>query len=439
MAGTFSSQHQLRLLQLSGNPIEHLPAGCLSGLTELSVLSLAYVSSDEVRVDDETFDDVAQSLARLELDSSPGLLRALLASDAILVRLSGVGDLSARSSDLVSVRTDLSLFLPSAAVRLSSSRWNCDRSLIWLRDWLKEAGHAATSPSAKAAASDIAQENRCATPRSLAGRTLFSLSDDEFDASTVAPDHQPFSYPPTVTHFVDKSTSVKVDSRISSTSPDQRRSGHLRRSGELAQSHAIYGNFTTQQNVELEEKLPSYRRIDHDDVDIRSSTVRAHTQNFENPVQFGAASSTNANQLPTTGRTSTGASTLIAAAATVGVTVVLVVIILTVICRLLRVQKPAPSPTNVDQDTYCKNVIKQCQRNETLYFMSTSATSNGAHLSAPTSRTRLDLAMPSATVADAAKSVGEITSLLLATNGRDVVDRSASAGEPLRLYKWEDF
>ena len=121
------------------------------------MLSLAYVASDEVRLDDAVFDEVAHSLSRLELDSSPALLRSVLASDAILVRLSGVGHLSARSSDLTSVRDDLSQFLPASVVRLSSARWHCDRRLVWLRDWLRgEAGRPATD----ADVSDMAKENR---------------------------------------------------------------------------------------------------------------------------------------------------------------------------------------------------------------------------------------------------------------------------------------
>jgi len=124
------------------------------------------------------FDDVPRSLTRLELDSSPALLRALLHSDAVLVRLSAVGDISARSSDLTTLRDDLPSFLSASSLRLSSARWHCDRRLIWLRDWLREA----VQTAAAAAAGDISDENRCASPRRLAGRTLFSLADDEFDA-----------------------------------------------------------------------------------------------------------------------------------------------------------------------------------------------------------------------------------------------------------------
>ena len=70
-------------------------------------------------------DDVAGSLTRLEVDSSPALLRSLLDSDSILVQLGKVGHLSARTSDLVSVRDDLPLFLSASALRLSSARWHC--------------------------------------------------------------------------------------------------------------------------------------------------------------------------------------------------------------------------------------------------------------------------------------------------------------------------
>lgn len=58
--GTFDSQHQLRLLQLSGNPIDELAGDALRGLSALDVLSLAYVSSDHVGLDDDAFDHVQQ-------------------------------------------------------------------------------------------------------------------------------------------------------------------------------------------------------------------------------------------------------------------------------------------------------------------------------------------------------------------------------------------
>jgi len=94
---------------------------------------------------------VIQSLRRLELDSSSALLRSVFASDAVLARLSGVSDLSARSSDLTRIRDDLPSFFSSRTLRLSSVRWHCDRRLIWLRDWLLrgETTH-----------SEIADENR---------------------------------------------------------------------------------------------------------------------------------------------------------------------------------------------------------------------------------------------------------------------------------------
>jgi len=436
---TFASQHQMRLLQLSGNPIEELPADCFRGLAELSVLSLAYISSDEVHVDDDVFDDVVQSLTRLDLDSSPGLLRAILASDTILVRLSGVGDLSARSSDLVSVRVDLPLFLSVSAVRLSSARWHCDRRLVWLRDWLRERGHAATQVTAKVEASDLAEENRCATPRRLAGRTLFSLADHEFDTATAVPDRPtPLpSAPPTTT-----------ESTVPSfTTPGRHRSVNSQKSegplNDRVLSRAFYGNNTMYQDfeVDVEQKLPAYSRINHDDLLVRPSTLQGLTQEFGDR---GDASMEDPDEVAVTGRTSrsssTSVSTVIAVAATIGVTFVIVVVILTIIIRLLRAQKPPLSDSasaDLHAEAYCKNAIKHRQRSGTLYFTPALTAVNGTCLSAPTSRTRLDLTLSSG--ADGAASVGEISSLLAVTCGRDVAGRNTSGAEPLRMYKWEDF
>ena len=424
-ADTFASQHQLRTLHLSGNPIEALPAGCFRGLTELSVLSLAYVTPDEVRVDDEVFDEVAESLTRLELDSSPGLLRALLESDAILMRMRGIGDISARSSDLATVRDDLPLFLAASAVRLSSARWHCDRRLVWLRDWLRDA-----RATASAAVDDIAEENRCASPRRLAGRALFSLADDEFDASTAVPDRP--NHRPITTH----ASSTSVLGLTISRSLDPHRSGSFRTSDEPS-GRPLYDNYTMYKDVGVDRKLD-------DDLRGEPSTRRAVTRDLEDPDASVADRDQAAVDGPTPG-TSTDVTTLIAVGVTIGVTIIIVIVILTVIIRLVRGQKHPPSSScgaaDLEVETSGKKTIKQRQRNGTLYYVpaSTAAAANGSCLSAPTSRTRLDFAVSSATDADGAKSVGEVTSLLPAASGRDTVTRSTSSGEPLRMYKWEDF
>ena len=369
----------------------------------------------------------------------------MLASDAILVRLSGVSDLSARSSDLVSVRDDLPLFLAASAVRLSSARWHCSRRLIWLRDWLRGASHAATHVTVKAAASDIAEENRCATPRRLAGRTLLSIQDHEFDASTGVPDHHTTSPSSlTTTARVDKSTTSVYDGK-SSTSPGQYRRVNFRRSDEQEHhSRVIHGNETMYQDVEVEQKSSSYTLFHDDDLALKPFT---HQGLMQDPLgdqfgsEFGDASTKDPDELAVTGRrsrTSTEMSTLVAVAATIGVTFVLVVVILTVIFRLLRGQKPPP-PADLNVEAHPTNAAKQRQHNGTLYFMPTSVTTNGDCLSAPTSRTELDLKLAAAAGTDGAKSVGEIASLALTANARDAIGRSVTLAEPLRSYKWEDF
>lgn len=339
-----------------------------------------------------------------------------------------MGDLSARSSDLVRVRQDLPTFLSASALKLSSARWHCDRGLIWLRDWFREAGHAAVSPTAKVAAGDIAKENRCASPRRLAGRTLFSLADEEFDAATAVPD-RPTTSPTSV---------VGSTTRRSSTSPslhrsvvDSRQSDRPSNDRELS-GVLHHGNQTMYKDFDVERKLPAYSRVDEADIPVGPST--------QDTEDRGPASTEDSDEVAMTGRTSTSVSTLLAVAATVGVTFVIVVVILSVIVRLLRTQKPPPpgsrgGPADLNVEAYCTNSIKHHQRAGTLYFMPAS---NGGCLSAPTSRTRLDLPLSAGT--DGAKSVGEIKSLLPAnTNPRDVVVRNTGNAEPLRMYKWEDF
>jgi len=458
-AGTFASQRQLRLLQLSGNPIRQLEAGSFQGLSSLGVLSLGYVSSDEVTVDHRVFDDVSRSLSRLELDSSPSLLRAVLRSDAALVALRQVAEISARSSDLVTVRDDLPSFLSASALRLFSSRWHCDRRLVWLRDWVRQSVATATG----APLGGLADENRCGSPRRLAGRYLFSLADDEFDSSTALPDGPatpPFHLPTVTTPA--KSTTSTIQGRGSTSTDQQHQRGVMhssrspdRPSDEQEDSRYVFrGNKTVYHDVDLERKRPPYRRIHDVDPSVRLSTHTAPPQDFEYPVadrsdpdSFDQASTK--DPLAVSGRraggTSTGVSTVIAVAVTIGVTCVIVVIILTVIIRLVRggghaTQDQAPSADlDVVDAAYRKDAIRQRQRNGTLYFLPVSASTaaaNGACLSAPTSRTRLDVTVPPS---DGARSIttGEMTSLLRSANvGRTTTDNST---EPLRVYKWEDF
>jgi hypothetical protein len=210
---TFIVQSGLRALQLSGNPLEVLPSRCFSGLASLNILGLAYIPTDDVRIDADVLADAGKSLVRLDIDGSPAVARILLGDEAatnrgsrhLLDAISGVRELNVRSSDLTRLRpqhlplslrrqldgsTATAATQSAAVLRISSSRWHCDADLIWLRDRLLQltadvADSSVSSSRLQAdsekAAKEAEDENRCATPRQVAGRLLTSLSDSEFE------------------------------------------------------------------------------------------------------------------------------------------------------------------------------------------------------------------------------------------------------------------
>lgn len=173
---TFHRLRHLKILQLSGNPIQTLDPECFHGLESLATLSMAYVASQRPAIRDTVFEGLDQ-LSRLDLDSSPGLVGAIIGSDRLLASLGRVQELSMRSSDLVRLRPDVFQSLRNlTTLRLSSTRWRCDKSLLWLRDWMMYSS---------LRLDDGADDNRCGSPRILHGRSILSLEPHEFTADTV--------------------------------------------------------------------------------------------------------------------------------------------------------------------------------------------------------------------------------------------------------------
>ena len=192
------------------------------------------------------------------------------------------------------------------------------------------------------------------------------------------------------------------------------------------------------------KNLPTYHH--HDQVDHRSEppTLRGLTEDLDgdDAAMVGPDAEATSGKTPT--GTSTGVSALVAVGATIGITFVVAVVILTVIFRLVRGQNHSPASTSsgsAELEVEGKTVRRQRQRGGTwLYYMpDVTATNGGGRLSAPASRTRLDVVATTADT-DSARSAGETAaSAAVVAGGRDSVTRSASSGEALRMYKWEDF
>ena len=109
----FLNNTQLRYLNLDRNPIQRLGNGCLFGLKALQTLSIAYVTSADVYMDDNIGRDLV-SLVRLTLDSSPGMVHAFLASNRLLFELSSLQELGILNSNLVTLRSDFPGFFPES-------------------------------------------------------------------------------------------------------------------------------------------------------------------------------------------------------------------------------------------------------------------------------------------------------------------------------------
>ena len=172
-ADTFAGNGRLRMLMLSKNPFEVLGARCMQGLDELQTLSLAYIPTTEVRVAKDAFGDRLTSLRKLDMTSSPGLVEAVLKSDAALTALSSVQDLVLLGSELKTLSEEFLHTFPSLAVlHLSSTRWRCDGSMLWFRNWLLLA------PIHLEPARD---QIVCASPPQVRGRAIISLDDDDFE------------------------------------------------------------------------------------------------------------------------------------------------------------------------------------------------------------------------------------------------------------------
>ena len=170
---TFLNSTKLKTLHLSKNPIKYLYSRCLHGLYDLRTLTLAYISSNTT-VHKNAFQSLTQ-LKGLDIDASPSIISSILNSQTLLRSLKSLEDFSMQSSELSHLRSDFPQFFPNLQkLHLSSGRWHCDMSMLWLKEWLETT------------AIDVAEVDSiaCFTPRNLHGRSLLSLDDDDFIPTT---------------------------------------------------------------------------------------------------------------------------------------------------------------------------------------------------------------------------------------------------------------
>ena len=170
---TFINSSQLGILQLAKNPMRYFYSGCFRGLTSLRTLTLAY-DPHNVTMAEDIFEDLGR-LKKMDLDSSPGLVRRIFGSQSLISGLHAVEDLSMQSTDLTHVPRELPNFFPNLLIfHLTSTRWHCDRSMIWFKDWLQNTNVRIEKKF----------EIKCFTPRNLHGRPIAKLEDSDFIPTT---------------------------------------------------------------------------------------------------------------------------------------------------------------------------------------------------------------------------------------------------------------
>lgn len=409
--GTFDRLRQLRILQLSGNPLQDLDPECFRGLASLATLSLSYVPSPSPRVADTVFEDLVQ-LSRLDLDSSPGLVGAVVRSDGLLASLGRVQELSMRGSDLVRLRPEVLVrFLGNlTTLRMSSARWRCDRSLVWLRDWM------ASAPLRL----DDGDDNRCGSPRILHGRSLLSLRTEEFASEIVellptVDNHYDYHNPtPTTTPTPTNPTPLPVSAVTSSRRLPAGYGAKDLEPGEID----IDSIYDYDKNSRLLHPIAGSQNKSNvwngsDSFDFR----------FYDPLVKSSESKTTTHHGNDRGRStvSYSRSTIAIVIATVSATLVIVIVILGVIVHLMsdrrsRRTRP-PGPERVAGE---KLVIPYKHKNGgILYYMPETGKSKSSSASsdAPDLIRKTDS--------------GEAMTLI---PGRDFKHEG-----PMRVYKWEDF
>ena len=210
--GTFSTNSHLRSLTLAKNPLNTIQPGAFDGLRSLRALTLSYIQTVDIQLSPADVFRPMSRLSRLDLDNSPGIAKAVLWTALGDEKPSHVEELGLVNCDLTTLPRDFPLRFPRlTALRVSSSRWHCDRALLWFRDWLLD-------PNVDVRVQSL-PDIRCATPESVNQRPLVSLNDNEFVETTWTPRPPPTS--PSTTTTTTTTTTVKTRKPKTRASPTQ--------------------------------------------------------------------------------------------------------------------------------------------------------------------------------------------------------------------------
>ena len=172
----------LESLFLSRNPLQVLRMNCFSGLVpNLKALHLSYVSGN-VRI--ESPQEMALelgALSYLNLKSSPYLASFLLMQKTFWTNLRSLEELDLSDIEFEFVGPYLVSSIPSLhLLKVSSSNWYCNSSVLWLRVWNNALTKAMEAANQSEADNPHLQDNYCFNPSYLRGRNLLSLSLKDF-------------------------------------------------------------------------------------------------------------------------------------------------------------------------------------------------------------------------------------------------------------------
>ena len=460
---TYMNASKLKTLQLSKNPLKYFHSHAFHGLTTLKTLSLAYVPTN-VSMYPDIFQDLTK-VKKLDLDSSPGIVRAIFSSDTFLGTLGSVEDLSLQSCELTTLRGDFPEFFANIGVlHISSSRWHCDTRLLWFRNWLLS-----TSAHVEAPESIV-----CISPDDVRGRALTSLSGFEFvqattPAFTTTTTLAPLStFPQTTTTqrapsttFITSSTDSPITTDSSAPTPNFDDSNKY--------------EYETLDDADLEDILRDFENFPLDPIPKHNDDNSTHKLTWEELLLSRTLAPAKGSKLweastrdPTSheskyidendpgididflgtgtpridaaGQNSnsdsdTSNSTLIIIIATTLATVVIAVVLITTIVYLLRKQKKR-TPKKSKKDTY-QNGIKYKHRNDVLYFMPANGEGGGG--GGGTGQNGRVTGGES----DHGDKDGNVTDSLQTATSKEgmtlIPGRDINHEGPLRVYKWEEF
>ena len=421
----FTRTPKLETLQLSKNPLRYFHSRSLHGLRTLRTLSLAYVPTT-VAVHPDSFQDLTKVI-KLDLDASPSLVEVILDTPYLVGPLAAVEDLSIQSSDLTHLSSDFTEYFPVLSnLRLSSARWHCDSTMVWLKHWVMNTNvHL-----------EGRDDLRCFTPRQLHDVPLLSLEDHDFIIATHPPPTQPrtwqlTTFPPTEAlpiqgavegsgHLGDQEN--EEDYEVVSQAETSVKTNAKSEDGHFLPDIADFLDFVTPQphpqdgnngrhhhgnhNHSRDRASPSppsndgYKLETDADTDLSIRIV----PNMTSPITVVPPSGENKQD------DEQNHNVIIIVIATTFTTLIIAAILIAIIIYVTRKHRR--------KDNKCyQNGVKYTNRNDVLYFMpgegEGGSTSDSLKTNASTARDREAMTL---------------------VPGRDINHEG-----PLRVYKWEDF